>query len=148
MKNWFYVSSQACGWLFAVPAVIWLCVACYFWVNRIDRQSSWEKATAVVTEICEVQGEESMIKHSRLTFTDPQSGKSVTVNSQVGASGMPVYPVGESVEVLSRLGSQTRLWKIILLSIIWSLSCLLLHLSCLGWFLLSLLSLPRKWKRR
>ena len=108
MKNWFYFSSKVCGWLFAVPAVIWLCVACYFWVNRIDRQSSWEKATAVVTEICEVQGEESMIKHSRLTFTDPQSGNSVTVNSQVGASGMPVYPVGESVEVLFPAGQPDK----------------------------------------
>lgn len=104
MKNWFLFSSKVCGWLFAVPAVIWLCVACYFWVNRIDRQFSWEKATAVVTDICEVGEGDNTYQHSCLTFTEPQTGKSVTVKNQFGSSPQPIYPVGDSVEVIFPAG--------------------------------------------
>ena len=102
--QYFLFSSKVCGWLFAVAATAWLCVACFFWVNRIDRQLSWEKTTAVVTEICEVQQGESKIKHSCFTFTDPQTGKSFTVNSQIGASELPIYPIGDSVEVIFPAG--------------------------------------------
>lgn len=104
MKNWFHVSSKACGWLFAVPAAIWLCVACFFWAKRIERQFSWEKTTAVVTEIREVEQGESMMKHSCLTFPDPRTGESVTVKSQLGAAKRPVYPIGNSVEVFFPAG--------------------------------------------
>ena len=102
MNNWFYFSTKVCGWLFAVPALIWLCVACCFWVNRIDRQFSWEKTTAIVTDMREVEGEESELKHASFTFTDPQTDKSVTVNSQIASSG--IYSIGESVEVIFPVG--------------------------------------------
>lgn len=93
-------STKVCGWLFAAAACVWLCVAACFWYARAERQSSWEKATATVTAICEEKGQNGVIKYSSLTFVDPGSGKSVTVRSQVGASEKPVYPVGDEVEVI------------------------------------------------
>ena len=102
--RYFCFSFKVCTWLFAVVAIVWLCVACFFWANRIVRQQSWVKATAVVTTICEVKHGEIKTKHSCLTFTDPQTGNSVTVNSQMGASKQPIYPIGDSVEVIFPAG--------------------------------------------
>lgn len=93
-------STKVCGWLFAAAACAWLCVAAYFWYARAERQSSWVKATATVTAVCEEKGQNGVIKYSSLTFVDPGTGKSVTVRSQVGASERPVYPVGDEVEVI------------------------------------------------
>lgn len=103
-STYLYVSTKVCGWLFAVVAVAWLCVAGYFWSARIERQHSWEKATATVTAICGENGQNSTIKYSLLTFTDPGTGQSITVRSQMGASERPIYPVGDEVEVIFPAG--------------------------------------------
>lgn len=97
---YFYLSTKVCGWLFAVAALVWLGVAGYFWFSCIEEQSSWSRATATVTEICEEKGANGTTKYSRLTFVVPETGQSVTVRSQAGASERPVYPVGDEVEVI------------------------------------------------
>lgn len=49
-----------------------------------------------------------MRQHLCLTFTDPQTGKSVTVKSRSGSSARPIYPMGESVEVIFPAGQPEK----------------------------------------
>lgn len=106
--TWFQYSVKVCAWLFAIAAVVWLGVAGYFWSDRLARYASWEKAEATVTEIREEKWDDNMIKYSCLSFTDPGTGESVTVRSQVGAAERPIYPVGDKVEVLFPAGQPSE----------------------------------------
>ncbi|HIX88123.1 MAG TPA: hypothetical protein H9976_03300 [Candidatus Akkermansia intestinavium] len=49
-----------------------------------------------------------MIKYSCLSFTDPGTGESVTVRSQMGAAERPIYLVGDKVEVLFPAGQPSE----------------------------------------
>ena len=72
----------------------------FFWADSIIKQSTWEKAAAIVTKVAEDDSGNSNIQYSYFTFTDTERGKEYTVKSKMGASEIPIYELGSKVEVI------------------------------------------------